>query len=131
MARRLSKHCLYVNSQHSESFKEALWNVSDSHGESLLQLKCFSKEPQIFFVNAGKYGVFLFVYIKRHVNKEAVSICSLLGGDRFSSQAGNLFVRKKKKREKLFRKYKETKTVKIWQGEKMQHPIYQPKNIYI
>lgn len=30
-------------------------------------------------MNAGKYGVFLFVYIKRHVNKETVSICGLLG----------------------------------------------------
>lgn len=30
-------------------------------------------------MNAGKYGVFLFVYIKRHANKETVSICSLLG----------------------------------------------------
>lgn len=30
-------------------------------------------------MNAGKYGVFLFVYIKRRVNKETVSICSLLG----------------------------------------------------
>lgn len=86
MALRLSKHCLYVNSQNRESFKEALWNASDSHGESLLQLKCFSRSPRYSLWMLEKYGVYLFFffsffvcYNKRHVNKEAVSICCLLG----------------------------------------------------
>lgn len=71
-----------MNSQHSECFKEALWNVSDSHGESLLQLKCFSKSPRysLWTLLLGKYGgIFLFIYIKWHVNKETVSTCGSLG----------------------------------------------------
>lgn len=43
----------------------------------------------------GKYGVFLFVYIKRHVNKEAVSTCSLLGMNIAVHKQENLFVQKK------------------------------------
>ena len=82
MALRLSKHCLYMNSQHSESFKAALWNVSDSPGEKLITVEMFfSRSPRysLWMPLPGKYGVFLFVYIKKHVNKETVSTCSSLG----------------------------------------------------
>lgn len=104
-----------MNSQHSECFKEALWNVSDSHGESLLQLKCFSRSPRysLWTLLPGKYGgIFLFIYIKWHVNKETVSTWC----EYFSAQVRTCLC---KKRKKLFCEEIKIKTVKIRQRAKI------------
>lgn len=66
-------------------------------------------------MNAGKYGVFLFVYIKRRVNKETVSICSLLG---IAVHKQELVCAKKK----ILQKKK--KNWRFLHKEKMQDPIY-------
>lgn len=114
-----------MNSQHSECFKEALWNVSDSHGESLLQLKCFSRSPRysLWTLLPGKYGgIFLFIYIKWHVNKETVSTCGSLGVS-ISVHKWELVCAKKRK--KLFCEEIKIKTVKIRQRAKI--PFASPK----
>lgn len=80
MALRLSKHCLHVNSQHTGASKQP--SEMFQTAESLLQ-KCFF--PRVWNVfreccclkNKKNMGYFLFVYIKRNANKEAVSTWSL------------------------------------------------------
>lgn len=79
--------CLYMNSQHSESFKGALWNVSDSHGESLLQLKCFSRRPRYSLGMLENMECFFFP-ISRDMWTKTVSICSFTWREYSSSQAG-------------------------------------------
>lgn len=61
------------------------------------------------------WGIFVFVYIKRRVNKETVSICSLLGLSIAVHKRKNLFVQKKKKKS-------EDLTIR-------RKDIYQSKNI--
>lgn len=95
--------CLYMNSQHSESFKGALWNVSDSHGESLLQLKCFSRRPRYSLGMLENMECFFFSYIKRHVNKDSQHLQLHLAWV-FQFTSGNLLLWKKSQRFDLEKK---------------------------
>lgn len=96
--------------------KEPSENASDSCGESLLQLKCFSRSPRysLWMLLPGKYGVFLFVCIKKHVNKETALAAYLAQALQFTSV--NLFGQRDEKIK--VQKKEKKKTVKFWKREK-------------
>lgn len=124
---------IYMWTVDSESFKEPLWNVSDSHGESLLLLKCFFPGAPDILCECWKIRRFFFFFlvcfsISREVRTKrqsafAVYLASVL---QFTSEKLFVQINKIKKKNCLWKKNKKLQT---WQGEKMQHPIYQSKNI--
>lgn len=126
---------IYMWTVDSERFKEPLWNVSDSHGESLLLLKCFffclfffPRAPDILCESWKIRGIFLVCFsISREVRTKrqsafAVYLAWVL---QFTSEKLFVQINKIKKKNCLWKK----KTAKTWQGQKTQHPIYQSKNI--
>lgn len=119
MALRLSKHCLYMNSQHSESFKGAPLNASDSHGESLLQLKCFSRSPRysLWMLENMEYFFIFCLSISRDMWTKRQSAFAALLGVRIAVHKRELVCAKKN----CFAK---KKPVKIRRRAKTRDPIY-------